>query len=234
MKHAIKLATASAIALLGGVALCTAQQPAAPDMQPPAIQQPPAPQPPQAPGPGMPGDARQLGPASGPMHGQGEMGMEHQPPRPPAAPDRDQLKKAGATDAQIQALSDLDFAQQSKRIDLQAELQKAELLLGHQMQAATVDEKAVLAAVAALNEARGELFKLEITTQLKVRQTLGEETMRKLREMGPPMPPRTRDQQASGMGPQHAAPPPANANRARPDTPQNRNEGPRPPLDGGR
>lgn len=112
--------------------------------------------------------------------------MERPQPPPPGADMAAQLKRAGATDAQIEKLTDLDFDVQEKQIDLRAKAEKAELSLRRLMQAPTADEKAVLEAADAINQARGELFKLELTTQLKRKQVLGDEVMRKLRPMPPP------------------------------------------------
>lgn len=128
-------------------------------------------------------------------------GMERapMPPPPPGAEPRDQLKRAGATDAQIATLTEFDFAQQEKRIDLRAKAEKAELALHRQMQAATADEKSVLDAVDALNQANGEMRKLDVMSMLKHKQVLGEDVLRKLHEMTPP--PEARDRRAPGRGP---------------------------------
>lgn len=96
------------------------------------------------------------------------------------------LKEAGATDQQLEALKKFAEEQQFKRIDLQAVAEKAELSLGQLMNSETVDEKAALKAVDALSQARAEIFKLEVSSKLKMREILGAEVQKKLREMGPP------------------------------------------------
>ena len=181
--------------------------------------------------------AAQPGPAGEPAGGPGRApGMERAPMSPPpGAEPRDQLKRAGATDAQIATLTEFEFTQQEKRIDLRAKAEKAELALQRQMQAATADEKAVMDAVDALNQATGEMHKLDVMSQLKHKQILGEDVMRKLRESAPPPPPEARDRRASGQGQvrddvrlqrqQDSPRPPVN------DAPRSRSDGPRQPAD---
>jgi Spy/CpxP family protein refolding chaperone len=156
--------------------------------------------------------------------------MEHAPmPPPPHAEPRDQLKRIGATDAQIQALTDLDFDMQTKQIDLRAKAEKADLAMHHQMQGATVDEKAVMEAVDALNQARGEMFKLEIATQLKRKQILGEDLLRKFHEMAPSPEMRDRRMSGPGQGRDEVRPPQPQPDGPRPAM----NDAPRPRNDGG-
>ncbi len=102
----------------------------------------------------------------------------------PFNPER--LKQAGATEQQIKALSDFQFEQQNKRIDLQAAAEKAELALEQLMKDAGTDEKAALKAADALTQARGELFKLGVSSRIKARQIIGEELLKKLRDQKPP------------------------------------------------
>jgi len=107
------------------------------------------------------------------------------------------------------------------------------------MQSTNVDEKAVMDAVDVLSTARGEMLKLEIASQLKVRQVLGAELLRKLREMALPpqisQPLRAREQGEAGRGRQN---PPMPADARMPNNGPNglygNNEGPRPPMEGGR
>lgn len=128
-------------------------------------------------------------PAGGPPPGmQGDMGAQRPQMQAPRSgmPDREVLKKAGATEAQVQALTDADFNLRDKQIDLRAKAEKAELALERQMASTNVDEKAVMAAADAMSQARGDLFKLELAMELKRKQILGDELMRKLHEMRPP------------------------------------------------
>lgn len=150
-------------------------------------------------------------------------------PSHPGMTDRDRLRQAGASDTQIQALQDLDFAQREKQIDLRAKLEKAQLAMDRLMISTNADEKAVLAAADTLNLAQGEQMKLELSTQLKRRQILGEELMHKLQAMHPQRP----EGRAPNMGGPNA---PGGATSGGP-MPQGRNlrgpqpeEGQRPPL----
>jgi len=136
---------------------------------------------------GIEGDKPHGGPGGGPMamsegHRGGPMG------HPPMGLDQERAKQAGATEAQIQTLADYQLDQQTQRIDLQATADKADLKLGALLKAKTTDEKAIMQAVDTINQARGELFKLEISSMLKAKQVLGEAVMQKLHQMTPPPP----------------------------------------------
>ena len=96
------------------------------------------------------------------------------------------LKEAGATEAQLTALKTFANEQQMKRIDLQAAVDKAELTLEQLMGSEAADEKTALKAADVLSQARAELFKLEISSKLKMNEILGADVQKKLREMGPP------------------------------------------------
>ena len=173
MKRTIGLGILSAAAILGGGTLCAAPQ-------------------------GFDGER----PAGGPPPGaHGEMTASCPPMQlpHPAMPDREQLKKAGATEAQIQALSEAGFSQREKQIDLRARAEKAALALERLLSSTNVDEKAVMAAADAQSQAQGELFKLELAAQLQRKQILGDELMRKLHEMRPPE--RIGDQKPGIAGP---------------------------------
>lgn len=107
------------------------------------------------------------------------------PPHPPM-PAPEQLAKAGATEKQINALMQVEYEQQQKRIDLRADIEKEELTLNYSMRSRPVDEKVVLKAVDALNQVRGELFKLDIASGLQVRSILGDEVLSKMQGQRPP------------------------------------------------
>jgi len=99
-------------------------------------------------------------------------------------PDPAQLKKAGATDQQLEALRKLADEQQLKRIDLKAAAEKAELAFEQQMRGEAVDAKAALKAADALSQTRADLFRLEVSSKLKAREILGAEVLKKLHELG--------------------------------------------------
>jgi Spy/CpxP family protein refolding chaperone len=127
--------------------------------------------------PGGPGGVRRPQPA---MH------QKMQAPR--MSPER--LKHLGATDAQLEALEKIHFDAKEKSIDLRANVEKAQLALDRLLQNDTSDESATMKAVDALNQARSEMFKQHVATQLKVKQTLGAELLKKLHQpQRPPGPP---------------------------------------------
>ena len=137
-----------------------------------------------------------------------EPGMERRQ-GPPPAPNPERLKELGATEAQIQALKTVRYEQEKQNVTLRANLEHAELDMRHAMDATPVDGKAVMAAVDAVNAARGELFKAEITGALKVRETLGDALFQKVHSR--PEPPQMGDRPepgaaAGGHGPQERGP----------------------------
>jgi hypothetical protein len=111
---------------------------------------------------------------------------------PPGIPDPDSMRKAGASEQQIVALEEFMFEQRMKLIDLRAASEKAEMTMERLLRASNTDEKALMQAVDALNQARGALFKTDVESRMKVKQVLGEELLRKLREQGPPNRPERR------------------------------------------
>ena len=100
--------------------------------------------------------------------------------QPPGIPDLKRATEVGASDQQIEKLRKYGFEQQVKRIELQAAADNASVALELLLSGPTPDENTVWTAVAAVNQARDELFKLDIATRLKVKQILGDEIMRKL------------------------------------------------------
>ena len=99
--------------------------------------------------------------------------------------DAGRAKMAGATEEQIAKLEAINTEQQEKRIDLQAAVEKAELKMNSLIRAKDQDEKAILQAADVLNQARGELFKLHLSSMIKEKQILGEAILRKMHETGP-------------------------------------------------
>ena len=100
--------------------------------------------------------------------------------QPAGIPDLKRAREVGASDVQIEKLRQYGFEQQVKRIEQQAAADNANVTLERLLSGPTPDENAVWTAVAAINQARDELFKLDIATKLKVKQVLGDEIMRKL------------------------------------------------------
>lgn len=171
----------------GGTAAYAQREGPPPDMQPgdggPGMRQDggmnmPPPMPPR--------DMRQGGQRQDRMMG----GRQGQGPQggPGKLPDPESLRKAGASDQQIKTLEEFMLNQQTKSIDLRAAAEKADIALGRLMRAENPDEKAVMQAVDALNQARGEMIKADFAARLKMKQVLGEEIMRKLHEQKRPGP----------------------------------------------
>jgi len=98
----------------------------------------------------------------------------------------ERLKAAGVKEEQLPALKAFADAQQVKRIELKAEVDKAQLALKQVMSNESADEKAAFEALDRLNKARTDAVKQGISAKFKVREILGPEVARKLREMGPP------------------------------------------------
>ena len=179
MKRTTGLGILTAVAILGSGTLCAAPQ--GPENDP------------QAGGPPPNGAPREMA---------GERHPTQQPPRP-GAPNGEMLKQAGATDAQIQALTEAEYALRLKQIDLRAAVEKADLALERLMTGTNAEEKAVLAAADALSQARGELFKQEVAGKLKQKQILGDELLRKLHDVRPP---ERQGSRKPGMGNSNAGP----------------------------
>lgn len=156
--------------------------------------------------------------------GMGNPGMQRGGPGPGMEIGRkaflnpQRLKEAGATEQQLAALKTFANEQQLKQIDLKAAAEKAELALSQLMDGETVDEKAALKAVDTLSQARAEIFKLEVSSKLKMREILGAEVQKKLREMGPPegMKRQGRGPRPEGQQPRKDAPPPPAGDRPQP------------------
>ena len=114
------------------------------------------------------------GPGSGMMGGR----------KPQLNPQR--LKEAGVKEEQLEALKSFRDEQQIKQIDLKAEVDKAQLALKQVMGNENADEKAALAALERVSKARTDIARQGISAKFKMREILGEEVIKKLREMGPP------------------------------------------------
>jgi hypothetical protein len=100
-------------------------------------------------------------------------------------PSPQALKQAGATDEQLEQLKELHQDQEVKRVELRAEVEKAQIALKQLMSDPEASEKDVLKAVEAAGEARTEILKQGIIAKFKAREILGEEVTGKLREMAP-------------------------------------------------
>lgn len=90
------------------------------------------------------------------------------------------LKKVGASDEQIQAAKSMMVEQRRQQIKLQADEELANLDLQVLMDADKPDSAAIMKAVDALNQVRGDMFKAQITKQLKMKEILGDELCGKM------------------------------------------------------
>jgi len=160
MKRSQALGAVMGAALLSGIALANSDRPSGPGFRDEDQGM-------TVPRKGPEGEGMQRG-GSGPQGGRERV------------PNPEQLREAGATEPQLEALKAFVYEQKIKRIELQASVEKAELQLEQLRQSTRVDEKATLKAADDLTQARGDLFKLEIIARIKIRQILGEETMGKL------------------------------------------------------
>jgi hypothetical protein len=112
----------------------------------------------------------------------------HHGPRGGLAAQEDRLRELGVTDEQIGEFKKLEHGAALERVDLRAEIEKAEVVLRYAMQATDVEEAEVIKAVDALNDARGKMFKQDTLFRLKVRSTLGDDVLKQLRPRRPRRP----------------------------------------------
>lgn len=106
----------------------------------------------------------------------------HRPP--PPVPPAEVLQDLGVSEEQIASLRDIEYASRKKAIDLHADVERAELELRRIMDSDAPDEDDVMEAAEKVNRTRGELFKSDLLTRLKVQRLLGVEIIRKLHEPG--------------------------------------------------
>jgi len=109
-------------------------------------------------------------------------GLCEMPQGHPVVPHPDALKRAGASEQQIKALPELAFELHLKLIDLEAASEKAEMMMERLIRASTIDEKAIMQEVEALNQARSATLRAEVESRIKVKQLLGEDILKQLRE----------------------------------------------------
>lgn len=92
-------------------------------------------------------------------------------------------ERLGLSAAQRTQVADLVYASQAAKVDLNAKVEKAELELRHLMVAESLDEKAILKAVDALNAAEGDLRKNKVQLMLSLRKALTADQWKQLVEM---------------------------------------------------
>lgn len=134
---------------------------------------------------GIPGQRGGPGGPSQGFRGQGGGPGGPQAGRRAGGPNPEVLKKAGATDDQLEQLKKLHQAQEIRQVELKAAAEKAQVTLKQLMSEPGANEKDVLKAVDAVTEAKAALMKQGISARFKAREILGEEIGNKLREMAP-------------------------------------------------
>ena len=118
----------------------------------------------------------------------------HGPPPPPKFwADIEWIGQLGPTDQQIDALEKLEQIYEEQRIDLKAQLEKAQLRLEQAFGKDDPDETAIRQAARNLSALHGKLFELSIEHRLDVNKVLTTEQMNLLKTKmphgGPPMGP---------------------------------------------
>jgi Spy/CpxP family protein refolding chaperone len=91
-------------------------------------------------------------------------------------------EKIGLNDQQKQQLEKISLASRLKMIDLRADMEKQQVILGPMLQAFHPDEAQVLAQVEKVSQARAALEKERVQTMLATRNVLTEDQWNKLKE----------------------------------------------------
>ena len=99
-----------------------------------------------------------------------------------------EAERLGLNPDQLKKLDDLSQQHRLRRIDLDAALQKAQVMLEPLWQADSPDEGKILAAIDRVTQAQAELRKDEARMQLGVRQILSADLWHKLQEQVRPGP----------------------------------------------
>jgi Spy/CpxP family protein refolding chaperone len=94
-------------------------------------------------------------------------------------------EKIGLSDQQKQQLEKISQDSRLKMIDLRADLEKQEVILGPMLQTYHPDEAQVLAQVEKVSQARAALEKARVQTMLASRSVLTEEQWNKLKDTRP-------------------------------------------------
>lgn len=91
-------------------------------------------------------------------------------------------QRIGLTDQQTQQLDKISQDARLKMIDLRANLERQQVILGPMLQAYHPDEAQVLAQVDKVSQARAAMSKARIQTMLATRNVLSEEQWKKLQD----------------------------------------------------
>jgi Spy/CpxP family protein refolding chaperone len=115
-----------------------------------------------------------MGPGNGMGFHRGGMGSWWRNPRV--------AEEIGLNDQQKQQLEEISQASRLKSIDLRADLEKQQVMLGPMLQTYHPDEAGVLAQVDKVSQARAALEKERVQTMLATRNVLTEEQWNKLKD----------------------------------------------------
>jgi len=91
----------------------------------------------------------------------------------------DCAKELGLTDAQMGKIKDLNFAHRNAMIDLEAQFEKAQLQVRHQMKSDSPDKAAILQAAKAVNVAKGQIAEARINHMFELKAVLTPEQLTK-------------------------------------------------------
>ena len=91
-------------------------------------------------------------------------------------------EKIGLNDQQKQQLAKISLSSRLKMIDLRADLEKQQVILGPMLQTYHPDEAQVLAQVEKVSQARAAVEKQRVQTMLATRNVLTEDQWNKLKE----------------------------------------------------
>ncbi|MEO8100454.1 MAG: periplasmic heavy metal sensor [Acidobacteriota bacterium] len=114
--------------------------------------------------------------------------------------------RLGLNPDQHKKLTDLGQQHRLRRIDLDANLQKAQVTLEPLWQADAPDESKILSQIDRVSQAQAELKKDEARMQLAVRQILSADQWKRLQEHNPPRPPIEGPNRGAPNGPPQGPP----------------------------
>ena len=125
--------------------------------------------------------AAQPGPGGRSPAGKAAPGGRHALPLARILQDRELCEKLDITEEQVERLKAAVYETRKEAISLRAEVELARLELHSLMAESSADESPIMAAVDAVGRARTALQKAQVSSRLRVRAILGEETVEKLR-----------------------------------------------------
>lgn len=128
---------------------------------------------------GGPGLQQMRGPMGAPG---GEQKIDHGEALRHILSNPEVAKRIGVTDEQIAKIKDLQFAHEKAMIDLRAKAETAKLDVRKLMESDKVDRDALSKAIDAAAASESAARKAEILHMLDIKETLGADTMKKIKE----------------------------------------------------